>query len=339
MNSRVLLDLDRAVTQGSQLLRQAECVRHALLEFDLERDVANNTVLGLARPIGRIRRADSVFDLMRRNSVHEDARRILLGISGVAHKLGFGTPFGFGPMLGDPSKLLSNNVLNNFSSVLRVADEQLRRQDSIACSVLAVSGWPALEFEFSRAERLDAFFHYTMAGRRRLSSYIRTQFRRRRYTRLNEVVARWWKVPYLKRNRAALCHAIRAHKREEYALSIPPLLNAIDGLTWEITQAVPPRNKQRVLNSGRRSPAILAPKVAERFYRFGGSGLVLAASATYQRYRFTPGCKPPSSINRHAIVHGKAGRYHTEENSLKLILLLEGFANIARALIKRGLMN
>lgn len=239
--------------------------------------------------------------------------------------------------IGMANVLLSpNSIFNTNRREIEQAQRMADEFDAIARARLAVSGWPALGFLLFRFERHEALHIHTLKGKRGLSTYIRQLFRRPRYARLNRVVVRWWTVPYLKSQRAVLSRAIRAHKRKDYVLSMPPILSAIEGLAWEINKALPPKT-DTLSQTKRPRKAIYAREVAERFYRFAGGGALFAVDTIYKHYWFAG--KPPSSINRHAIVHGKGGRYYTEENSLKLILLLESFANVARGLIKHGLMD
>jgi hypothetical protein len=43
----------------------------------------------------------------------------------------------------------------------------------------------------------------------------------------------------------------------------------------------------------------------------------------YKDYDFRTAKRPPSSVNRHAILHGRVVRYGTEVNSYRIILLLD----------------
>jgi hypothetical protein len=49
----------------------------------------------------------------------------------------------------------------------------------------------------------------------------------------------------------------------------------------------------------------------------------------YKDYDFRTAKKPPSSVNRHAILHGRIVDYGSELNSYRVIFLLDVMVNIA----------
>jgi hypothetical protein len=114
------------------------------------------------------------------------------------------------------------------------------------------------------------------------------------------------------------CHilepAFLAHRRKEYALSIPVFLIQIDGISAELW-------RENFFRTGRSNRQI---------YRMLQTG-DFSVSATVLRHLYERGClrasfEPgarPSGFNRHAILHGTSTDYNTEENSLRCIALLE----------------
>jgi hypothetical protein len=114
--------------------------------------------------------------------------------------------------------------------------------------------------------------------------------------------------------RRILESAFAAHRRREYALSIPVFLNQADGISSDLWQ----ENFFRPRRSNRRIDKILQGR---------DSGLsVTVLRHLYQqgslRASFKPG-NSPTRLNRHAVIHGTSTDYDTEENSLRCIALLE----------------
>jgi hypothetical protein len=114
--------------------------------------------------------------------------------------------------------------------------------------------------------------------------------------------------------RRILESAFAAHRRQEYALSIPVFLSQADGISADLWQ----ENFFRSRRSNRRIDRILDAR---------DSGL----SATVLRHLYEHGSlrasfkhgDKPSRLNRHAVIHGTSIDYDIEENSLRCIALLE----------------
>ncbi len=113
--------------------------------------------------------------------------------------------------------------------------------------------------------------------------------------------------------RRILGAAFAAHRRQEYALSIPVFLSQADGISAELWQ----ENFFRPRRSNRRIDQILEVRDS------GLSATVLRHLYDHGSLRasFKPGSKP-NGLNRHAVIHGTSTDYDTEENSLRCIALL-----------------
>jgi hypothetical protein len=108
--------------------------------------------------------------------------------------------------------------------------------------------------------------------------------------------------------------AFRAHRAEDYALSVPVFLAQADGISAEVLQANFFRYSKvtRKINKLLKQGDIeLSPTVLRHLSQLGSL-----------RESFDFG-KRPAGLNRHNILHGASTDYDTEANSLRSIALLE----------------
>jgi len=115
--------------------------------------------------------------------------------------------------------------------------------------------------------------------------------------------------------RNVLCPAFRAHRKKQYALSVPVFLSQADGICSEL------------LGVGFYSRSRGTPKTASVAIRFTGSQFVSSmieplrvAGALNafedERHQF------PDILNRHEVLHGKSVTYDTAVNSFRALSLL-----------------
>lgn len=152
-------------------------------------------------------------------------------------------------------------------------------------------------------------------------------FRQNDYKLLEQMVGSWWTLPYMKKRKRNIQAAIDAHKRGEFALAIPALLPLIDGLAAEVVLATTPKPAGRRAyvktivkmhvddNNGERAAAIV-----EHVFR----------ALIYADYDFSAVKIPPSSVNRHGILHGRVVRYASELNSYRVLFFLNFVVQLAR---------
>jgi hypothetical protein len=104
-------------------------------------------------------------------------------------------------------------------------------------------------------------------------------------------------------------------------LVINGLLPLVEGVLIDVmfpTGTRPRDVKPGVSALAKTDVAITGPiKAAETLLLGGGAG-----TALFDRYQPPPGVVEPRALNRHAVLHGIARRYGTEQNATKLFLLL-----------------
>jgi hypothetical protein len=108
--------------------------------------------------------------------------------------------------------------------------------------------------------------------------------------------------------------AFAAHRRREYALSVPVLLTQADGISaelWSENFFRTRRSNRQIDRMLEKDDLSLSGTVLRHLYKQGSL-----------RAPFRPKT-PPKRFNRHAILHGMSLDYDTEENSLRCIALLE----------------
>ena len=121
-------------------------------------------------------------------------------------------------------------------------------------------------------------------------------------------------ISYPKRARV-LTHAFRAHRRDEYSLSIPVFLAQADGIFSEIFP------KKSLFMYGKRESVVNA--------RAQQTGEGWIKVFLYPLSLSLPLWMPESlrgesfsGLNRHQVLHGESVDYDTERNSLKAVSLL-----------------
>jgi hypothetical protein len=159
-------------------------------------------------------------------------------------------------------------------------------------------------------------------GNRAVQEYIFRIFLTKEYRFLNQMVRVWWNVPDMRKRKKTIRAAIAAHRAGKYDLAIPTLLPLIDGLAAQIMP-----------NSSTHNP-IVAKKVATQFKLDEGEEYSecverVVHALIYKKFDFNTAKRPPSSVNRHAILHGRVVGYGSELNSYRVILLLDVMVDIA----------
>ncbi|MCC6458057.1 MAG: hypothetical protein IT328_24090 [Caldilineaceae bacterium] len=112
-----------------------------------------------------------------------------------------------------------------------------------------------------------------------------------------------------------IASAFRAHRQQEYDLSIPVLLAQTDGICFDVAKGLLFRRK-----AGR-------PRTADYVDQLSGTALTNALLSPLTKnlpISATENERPPSfsHLNRHAVMHGESLNYGTKTNSLKAISLL-----------------
>jgi hypothetical protein len=146
---------------------------------------------------------------------------------------------------------------------------------------------------------------------------------------VSALVDAWWSEPEFEARKTLLSDAVWAHGAKRYALSIPALLPQLEGLItdWMArsfpAEPLPFRQESktkrfRELLLAAEGKSFVFRKIVEASLRFILEGPVLSSFRHW--HDVVSGVFP----NRHVVGHGKQeDEMYTEENSLKLILLID----------------
>lgn len=149
-------------------------------------------------------------------------------------------------------------------------------------------------------------------------SFIFEIFREDDYMVLNDLVSRWKDTPYLADRYQAVISAIAAHKRGEYELTISTLLPWIDGLSSEIVSLLPNRKRKTI------HVCEVVQMYKESEPELSSECLVqVVEKVLFEDVNLRTNQAIRSSINRHAILHGRVADFGTELCSYQVILLLD----------------
>jgi hypothetical protein len=150
--------------------------------------------------------------------------------------------------------------------------------------------------------------------------------------------SKWWSVEQFEQRKTLIQDALHAHKEGKYRLSIPALLPQVEGTVtdWTIarlpeTVALPWRQESKTKKF--RDLVLDGPpttftykRIVESTIEFILNGPVLE---TFKQWMDEINSAFP---NRHVVEHGKYDeRLYTEENSVKLLLLLDTIYHIISA--------
>jgi hypothetical protein len=185
-------------------------------------------------------------------------------------------------------------------------------------------GFTGLESHLTRSELLYVLKLSKKKGTAAVQEYVFRKFRRNKYLLLNRTVRRWWRVPYMNKRKKAIRAAINAHKRRHFELAIPSLLPLIDGLAAEIVVGTP----------NLKAKTIYAKDVAKMYNAdeaevWSECVEQVVFGLVYKDYDFRTAKRPPSSVNRYGILHGRVVDYGSELNSYRVIFLLDVMVYIA----------
>jgi hypothetical protein len=216
-----------------------------------------------------------------------------------------------------------------------LVERSVHLDEMVTAQLSALGLWPApalVPFPFRDIVRRVAEGD-TEGARRTLVTHCNPAF----IASLSEA---WWNAPEFAHRRTLLSEAVRAHSEGRFVLSIPALLPQLEGLItdWMIrtspNEALPfrqePKTKKfRETLLKTEGKSFVFRRVVEASLQFILEGPVL--SSFQQWHDAISGVFP----HRHVVEHGRhEDALYTEENSLKLILLLDSlhFMMAGRAL-------
>jgi len=185
-------------------------------------------------------------------------------------------------------------------------------------------GFTGLESHLTRSELLYILKLSKEKGKAAVQQYVFRKFRMKKYLLLNRTVRHWWRVPYMNKRKKMIRAAINAHKKRNFELAIPALLPLIDGLAAEIAAHTPNlKTKTMYTKDVAKMHNDDEAEVWSACVEQVVFGLV------YKDYDFRTAKRPPSSVNRHGILHGRVVDYGSELNSYRVIFLLDVMVHIA----------
>lgn len=230
--------------------------------------------------------------------------------------------------------------ISAFQKALAGLSSQFRLQWDVeerpVFSLFTKLGLVGLESYLTRSELLRILQISKEKGRSAVQQHIFKKFRAKRYRVLNRAARSWWRLPYMAKRKKTVLAALRAHKSRHFELAIPALLPLIDGLADEIVNGHPATATPASGKKGKkgRNKTIYA-KDAVAQYNTAEAELwsecaeQVVCTLVYRDYDFRNAKRPPSSVNRHGILHGRVVSYGSELNSYRVILLLDLMVKIA----------
>ncbi len=206
------------------------------------------------------------------------------------------------------------------------------RVEGPAFRLFAKLGLTGLESHLTRSELLYVLRLSKEKGNKAVREYVFGKFRRDKHRLLNRMVRGWWCLPYMQKRKKAVRAAIGAHKKRQYDLAIPALLPLIDGLAAEIVAATASLKRKAIYTTD-----VAVMYNAEEAEVWSECVEQVVCALIYKPYDFRTSKKPPSSVNRHGILHGRVIDYGSELNSYRVILLLNVMVKMAERKAKKPL--
>jgi hypothetical protein len=205
----------------------------------------------------------------------------------------------------------------------------LTKQDDELRRVLSDRGWWVLQKDINGPVKRELLRLGREGEADQIDKYLCALFNENDGARLKAKIEMWFEVPYLAERKQIILDSLEAHRSGKWTLSIPALLPLIDGIVRRF-------RRERLRRSKNQGRTMHVDKFTE-YYRkkqprhFGGSFASFVHKHMFATYDFNNGT-PPSSINRHGIMHGEISDYATEANSLRVFLLLDTIAQFIRAI-------
>jgi hypothetical protein len=201
--------------------------------------------------------------------------------------------------------------------------EEQQRLDERTNDFVQAHGWPVpLSLPIRAYRRLVGMAD---AGKREVNSLMTRSFRpgTRVFGSTKEVLLR---SHQLASRRPLIKQSLSAYTRRDWYLVINGLLPLVEGVLVDFAYQSAPaprgaRTKQALKDLRERENATLGVAVdtLETMLHSAGANVALFEGFDQADYG---GLGEPRSLNRHAILHGAARRYGSEQNALRLLLLV-----------------
>jgi hypothetical protein len=208
----------------------------------------------------------------------------------------------------------------------------LTQEDNELSRILSAHGWWILPRDINGPVKRELLRLGREQKAAEIDSYICSLFSQNGGARLSERIGAWFNLAYLSDRRQIILDSLEAHKAGKWTLSVPTLLPLIDGIMRRFRKSYlrPSKNPRRLVSAERFSGYYRRkqPKL------FGTSFAKFLNDHMFATFDFNSELSP-SSINRHAILHGEIFDYATEANSLKVILLLDTISQFMQTVERR----
>ncbi len=197
-----------------------------------------------------------------------------------------------------------------------------KEDDELRC-VLSAFGWWILQRDINGPAKRELLRLGRAGKTSEIDCYLCSLFNENDGARLRERIEAWFKLPYLADRKQIILDSLEAHKAGKWTLTVPALLPLVDGLMRRF-------RKEHLRRSKNPNKVMHADKFADYYRRkqpklFGKSFASFLREHMFAKYDINNGASP-SSINRHAVLHGEIFDYATEANSLKVFLFLDSIS-------------
>jgi hypothetical protein len=194
----------------------------------------------------------------------------------------------------------------------RASITQLTKEDDALSSILSAHGWWILQRDINGPIKRELLRLGRAGNTSEIDCYLCSLFNENDGARLRERIEPWFKLPYLAHRKQIILDSLEAHKAGKWTLTVPALLPLVDGLMRRFRQ-------ERLRGSKNPNRVMHADKFADYYRRnqpklFGKSFGRFVREHMFAKFDLNNGASP-SSINRHAILHGEIFDYVTEANS------------------------
>jgi hypothetical protein len=213
--------------------------------------------------------------------------------------------------------------LQQFGARLERFVEEQQRLDEQTDEFVRAHGWPIpLNIPLRGYRQLVGL---AAAGKREVNHVMTRSFRpgTRVFKSTAEILL---ESPQLESRRPLIKQALAAHRRREWYLVINGMLPLVEGVLVDYAfRAAPPpdhgRTQQAIkeLRENEAASLGIAVDTLETMLLSAGANVAL-----FERFDLADYGRrgEPRSLNRHAILHGAARRYGSEQNALRLVLLV-----------------
>jgi hypothetical protein len=214
----------------------------------------------------------------------------------------------------------------------RASIKLLTQEDDELSRILSARGWWILQRDINGPVKRELLRLGREGKTSEIDCYLCSLFNENDGARLRERIEAWFKLPYLADRKPIILDSLEAHKAGKWTLTVPALLPLVDGLMRRF-------RKEHLRRSKNPNKTIHADKFVDYYRRnqpklFGKSFASFVREHMFAKFDFSNGASP-SSINRHAILHGEAFDYATEVNSLKVFLLLDTISQFIQTVERR----